>query len=288
MVLWGAAYVPSAWLLESWPPLSAAGLRLGLAGLALGGALALAGRPLRPGVGPAALGWLALTQTALFYAAAYWGIEHAGAGLTAVLANTEPLFTAALAALVLGERLVGAQWAGLGVGLAGAALVAWEGPPWPPALSPDALVVVGGALAWSVGTIAVVRGMRATADPLALAAWQMALGGAALALAGWAAEGGPAGAGARELGLLAGLAALGSAAPLALFYLALSRAPAAEVSAWFFLVPALGVASAWPLLGETPGARLVTGLAAVAAGLWLVMGARARAGGRLVDSPAPP
>jgi drug/metabolite transporter (DMT)-like permease len=288
MACWGAAYVPSAWLVETWPPLSAAGARLGLAGLGLLGALALAGRPLRPGVGPGALGWLALTQTALFYGAVFWGIDRAGAGLAAVLANTDPLFVAVLAAVFLGERLAGAQWAGLSLGLAGAALVAWEGPLWPPALSSDALVVVGGALAWSVGTVVAARGVRAKADPLALAAWQMSAGGVALALAGLVGEGGPSGAGLRELTLVVGLAALGSAAPLALFYLALARAPAAEVSAWFFLVPAVGVASAWPLLGEVPSARLLVGLAAVCGGLWLVMVARVRPGGRLVDSTAPP
>ena len=41
MVGWGIAYVPSAWLVERWPPLVAAGARLTLAGLVLLGALAL-------------------------------------------------------------------------------------------------------------------------------------------------------------------------------------------------------------------------------------------------------
>ena len=55
MLGWGAAYVPSAWLLERWPaPLSAAA-RMGCAGLVLVGLLAAAGRPLRPGVGGLAL-----------------------------------------------------------------------------------------------------------------------------------------------------------------------------------------------------------------------------------------
>lgn len=287
MLGWGAAYVPSAWLVESWPPLTAAGARLGLAGLALLGALAAMGRPLRPGASPVAVGWLALTQTVLFYGATFWGIAHAGAGLAAVLANTDPLFVAVLAALVLGERLAGLQWAGLAVGLAGASLVVWHGPLWPPELSGGALVVVGGALAWSVGTVVAARGMRGHAEPFALAGWQMALGGAVLCLVGLVAEGPVERVGARELALVVGLALLGSAAPLALFYLALARAPASEISAWFFLVPVVGVATAWPLLGETPGARLVAGLVAVSTGLWLVMGARGRGGGRLVDSAAP-
>lgn len=288
MLAWGAAYVPSAWLVETWPPLAAAGARLAVAGLLLLGALAALGRPLRPGVSPATVGWLALTQTTIFYGATFWGIAEAGAGLAAVLANTDPLFVAALATAFLGERLAPVQWTGLAVGLAGAGVVVWEGPAWPPAVSPAALVVVGGALAWSVGTVVAARGVRAAGDPLALAGWQMTAGGVALAAAGLLLEDPAPPLGGREVGLVLALAALGSALPLALFYLALVRAPAAEVSAWFFLVPAVGVLSAWPLLGEAPTARLALGMAGVSLGLWLVLGARSRGGGRLVDSTPPP
>jgi probable blue pigment (indigoidine) exporter len=288
MLCWGAAYVPSAWLVESWPPLTAAGARLMLGGVLLLGLLALLGRPLSPGVGVAAVGWLALTQTVLFYGAVFWGIAHAGAGLSAVLANTDPLFVAVLAAAFLGERLAGLQWVGLAIGLVGVAVVVWEGPLWPPELSTDALVVIGGALAWSIGTVVAARGIRGRGEPLALAGWQMTAGGAVLVLVGAVGEGDPSTTGAREIALVVGLAVVGSAAPLALFYLALAKAPAAEVSAWFFLVPVVGVLSAWPLLGETPSTRLVVGMAGVSAGLWLVLGPRAAGRGRLVDSPTPP
>lgn len=289
MVCWGVAYVPSAWLVETWPPLVAAGARLGVGGLLLLGSLRARGRPLRPGIGPATVGWLALTQTVLFYGATFWGIAHAGAGLAAVLANTDALFVAVLAALWLGERLWPLQWAGLVIGLAGAAVVVWRGPLWPPQLSGAAAVVLAGALAWSVGTVVVARGVRASGVPLALAGWQMLAGGAVLCAGGLVAEGPPGTTGARELGLVAFLALVGSALPFALFYMALAHAPAAEVSAWFFLVPVIGVVSAWPLLGEQPTVRLAAGMAGVCAGLWLVMGSRrASARGRLVDSVPPP
>ena len=285
MLGWGAAYVPSAWLMETWPPLVAAGARLTLAGVVLLGALALVGRPLRPGVGPAAVGWLALTQTVAFYGAAFWGIAHAGAGVAAILANTDPLWIALLALLLLDERLRPVQWAGLGVGLAGAGLAVWrpgEGD------VVDALVVVGGAVAWSLGTVAAARGVRGRADPLPLAGWQMAVGGLALVVGGVLGGERPSAPGARELGLVALLAVAGSAAPLAFFYLALVRAPAGRVSAWFCLVPVVGVLSAWPLLGEEPGLRLWIAMAAVVAGLWLVLAPTAARGTPLVDSHAPP
>jgi len=288
MLCWGIAYVPSAWLVETWPPLAAAGARLAIGGVILLGAIALGGRSMRPRVGPVAVGWLALTQTVLFYGATFWGIAHAGAGLSAVLANTDPLFVAILATLFLGESLGRRQWGGLVIGLLGAACVVWEGPLWPAELSVDALVVVGGALAWSVGTVVASRSVRGSADPLALAGWQMAVGGVVLGCAGALADESAPTVGWREAGLILGLGVIGSAAPLAFFYLALTRAPASEVSAWFFLIPVIGVASAWPLLGEEPTARLLIGLAGVSLGLWLVLARRGPGGGRLVDSPAPP
>ena len=50
-------------------------------------------------------------------------------------------------------------------------------------------------------------------------------------------EGAPAATGAREVALIVAWPSLGSAVPLALFYLALGRGAGREVSAWFFLVP---------------------------------------------------
>jgi len=288
MLCWGIAYVPSPWLVETWPPFGAAGARLAVGGVMLLGALALGGRSIRPRVGPAAVGWLALTQTVLFYGATFWGIAHAGAGLSAVLANTDPLFVAVLATLLLGESLGPRQWTGLAVGLLGAACVVWEGPLWPADLSADALVVVGGALAWSVGTVVASRSVRGSADPLALAGWQMTVGGVVLCCASALADEATPAVGWREASLILGLGVVGSAAPLSLFYLALIRAPASEVSAWFFLIPVIGVASAWPLLGEEPTMRLLVGLAGVSLGLWLVLARRDPGGGWLVDSPTPP
>jgi drug/metabolite transporter (DMT)-like permease len=294
MAGWGVAYVPSAWLVETWPPLVAAAARMGLGGLILIGVLMALGMPLRPRTGVGVVVVLALTQTVLFYGATFYGIAHGGAGLAAVLANTDPLFVAALSVPFLGERLSGGQWTGLGLGLVGAAVVVWEGPIWPPEVSGAALVVVGGALAWAIGTVAAARRLQTTAAPVALAGWQMVLGAGVLAVLGLAVEGGPEQTGAREVGLIWLTAIVGSALPFALFYLALGRAPASEVSAWFFLVPVVGVLTAWPLLGEPLTGQLIAGMALVSLGLWLVLRpgparepAPAPAGGGPLRSPPP-
>lgn len=271
MALWGLAYVPSAQLTETWPPLTAAGARLTVAGLLLLVALAASGTSVRPGTRIIAILWLGLTQTTLFYGATFVGIADEGAGISAVLVNTDPLFVAVLGVLFLGDRLVGAQWLGLGVGFVGMALVAWQGPLWPPSIGIGALILVGGAFAWSVGTVTAAKAMRASGAPLAIAGWQMTAGGVVLVAWGTLAEAAPERTGPTQIGLILALGVLGSAVPLALFYLALRRAPAAVVSAWFFVIPVIGVLSAWALLGEEPTPRLWAGLVGISIGLVLVM-----------------
>ena len=48
-----------------------------------------------------------------------------------------------------------------------------------------ALILVGGALAWSVGTVTAARGIRGRGEPIAIAGWQMTVGG--VVLLAWAA-----------------------------------------------------------------------------------------------------
>jgi len=267
---WGLVYVPSAWLVESWPPLLAAGARVAIAGAVLLLTLIALRRPFMPGCPWSVVFILAGTQSVVLYGASYIGIAYGGAGLTSVLQNTDPLFVAILAVIVLGESMSRRQWMGMGVGLLGAAVVAFEGPIWPPQIDLISLVVIGGAIAWAVGTVAVARRIRVGAEPVAIAGWQMLLGGPILVLLSFLFEGGPSAMGAREIGLVLFIAVIGSALPFAFFYLALARGGAATVSSWFLLVPVVGVLTAWPALGETPSPQLWAGLALVCGGLWIV------------------
>ncbi len=281
MLCWGGAYVPSAWMLEGLPPLAAAGLRLGLAGLALLVFARATGRSLRPGAPWPAVAWLGLTQTAVFYGATYWVIGRESAGLAAVIANTDALFVAVLGWLLLGEALSARQWVGIALGFAGAAL-AGSPDAFAPRLSAAVLVLLAGAACWGFGTITATRHLRGDGSPLALAGWQMVAGAGMLAVVN-PLVGGEYHVDARVAAITLGVALVGSAAPLGLFYAALRTGAAGELSAMFFLVPVVGVLTAWPLLGERPHAGLVVGLAAVCVGLVMVLW-RPR-GGRLVPSP---
>ncbi len=265
MLFWGVAYVPSAWLVETWPPLLAAAARIGVGGLLLIVALVALRQPIGTGTDIWVVVVLALTQSVAFYGATFIAIAHEGAGIAAVLANTDPLFVAALAAIFLNERLNRRQWMGLLVGLIGAAVVVWKGPLWPPSISLVSLAVIGGAVAWAIGTVAVAGRIRQEAHPIPIAAWQMVLGGIILGVLGLVFEGPPASTGGREIGLILVLGLVGSAIPFALFYIALGRGEAGKVSAWFFLVPVIGGAH------RMATARRDTGAAAVdraGAGVW--------------------
>lgn len=271
MVCWGVAFVPSAWLTNAVGPFGAAAWRLGLAGLVLFAALAASGQPLNPGVPRGTVVWLALTQTAIFYGATFWGIAHSGAGLASVLANSDPLFVAVLAVLFLGEHLTRIQQLGLGFGFVGVAFAVCSEGVWPPQPTWAAGIVVIGSLAWAIGTIVAAGAMRRDSHPIALAAWQMFLG--ALVLAVLSPIGGhtPVPTNAKDVGLILFLGAVGSALPTALFYSALRKGVASELSALFFLVPVIGVATAWPLLGEAITVPLGVGLVGISIGLWLVL-----------------
>ncbi len=276
MVCWGTAYVPSAWLAQSIGPFGAAAWRLGVAGGVLWVIAAARGHALPRGIRIELLIGLALAQTTVFYGATFWGIAHEGAGLASVLANSDPLFVAILAVGLLGEHLRPLQRVGLVVGFLGVAIAVCTEGLLPPHPTVAAIIVVIGAFAWAAGTIVAARAIRDHSHPWSLAAWQLMIGAVGLLLLMPFDHGAHVPTHPRDIGLVLLLGILGSAVPTALFYFALRTGAASEVSAWFFLVPILGVFTAWPLLGEQPTITLWIGLVGVSIGLWCVLRQRSR------------
>ena len=281
MLGWGVAYVPSAWLVEAWPPLIAAGARLTLAGRAA------ARRPGRSRAARCARGWarrrsawLALTQTVLFYGATFWGIAHGGRGPGGGARQHGPALRGRAGGAVPrrapGGAPVGRAWRS-----------AWWGRRWwsgrgrsgrrscrPSAAGGGGRGAAPGASArWSPPAAC-----AGAADPLALAGWQMAAGRAALlALGGLRGGGRPEAAGRARAG--AGASAWRCWARRCRWRSSTwpwRRAPAAEVSAWFFLVPGGGGADApGRCSARRPSARAAgRAWSGSRAGLWLVLGGR--------------
>ncbi len=103
------------------------------------------------------------------------GIDGAGAALAALLQSTYPVFAAALAVPLLGERFTGRTAAGLLLNLAGAALVVGGEIRLDPSLLPGMLAAAGAAFL-SGAAIATARGLRASESASLITTWFMAIG----------------------------------------------------------------------------------------------------------------
>ena len=123
--LWSTGFIGAKYGLPYAEPLSFLLTRYGLV-IALMTIIALATRAPWP---KAPAQWLHIGVSGLLVHAVYLGgvfvaIKHGlPAGITALLVGMQPLLTALSAGWLLGEKVSGRQWAGLGQGLVGVALV---------------------------------------------------------------------------------------------------------------------------------------------------------------------
>lgn len=183
VILWGVNWPVMKFGLQLVPPLWFATARMVLGAASLFAVLAVLGRvklptrrdlPVVLSVGALQMGtFLALTNVAL---------QHVGAGRSAVLAYTTPLWVTPAAIVLLGERPTAFKLLGLGLGFAGVAVLFNPlGFDWsdPQVLVGNALLLVG-ALAWSVALLH-VRVHEWDSSPLQLAPWQMLLAAPPLA-----------------------------------------------------------------------------------------------------------
>ncbi len=108
------------------PALVIAAYRMGLAAMPAG-ALALAtGRERASQDGPWALPLLAGTFLALHFGFWIASLQQTSVITSVVLVTTSPVFVALASPFVLGERVATATWAGIGIAIVGAALMAAE------------------------------------------------------------------------------------------------------------------------------------------------------------------
>ncbi len=104
----------------------------GIAALGIGGVTLATGGSLSPAGWVwqvwALLGLIVLLPTFLAVVLLFRGMKGLGTSRTAIISTLEPLFTIGLAALLLGDRLTGAQWAGAALVLGGVLLAEWRAP----------------------------------------------------------------------------------------------------------------------------------------------------------------
>lgn len=185
------------------------------------------------------------------------------------LVYTAPLFIAVLSRVALGEALAPRQWAGVGMGVAGVAILSG----FQPAATPRELVgdalAVGSAVAFAVYSV-VGRAERARVGLLEYAAAVYGWGAlwllpaAALAAAGSRYD-------ARSVLSLVGLGIGPLGTGHTLYNAALRRISATSASLIATLEVVGGVLLSALLLGELPAANSIVGAAVILAGIVLVL-----------------
>lgn len=265
---WGYTWVLTKQGLVYAPPFAFAAQRCVGGALALLLALKLLGRPIRP-VAPAKTLGIALINVAAFLIFQTWALVEGGAGKTAVLNYTMPIWTLLMAWPFLGERIGGPQWLAAICALTGLTLII---EPWSMHTSLlSKFLGLMAAVSWAVGTILIKRlRSRCEVDLISLTAWQLLMGAVPLLLLAlvvpdrstvWSAP---------YIGILAFISIVSTALCWWLWIYILDRAPAWEASLSVLGTPVVALLSSRLLLGEEFHVTEVFGMLMIGVGLALL------------------
>jgi drug/metabolite transporter (DMT)-like permease len=270
-VLWSSAFAVAEVALVDCPPLLLLTARFLLAGAVMLTVAVfdrsywqLASRDV------AILGLLGVLNNALYLGLTYVGMQSMSAGLSALIVSANPVVTAVLATLFLGERMTWRRGVGLLLGIGGVGFVV-ESRTAAGIDSPTGIFFTMAALlSLVVGTILFKRLMPSCGHLVSIGV-QNLVGGLALApfalgfelvsdvVPSW-----------RLLLALTYLALLVSVLAFLIWIHLLTVMGATSASAYHFLMPPLGMLFAWLLLGERVAWPDLLGILPVAVGIYLV------------------
>ncbi|RDJ21040.1 DMT family transporter [Bosea caraganae] len=263
VIAWASSFPAIRAGLGSFGPLEMAALRFALAGVPAALFLVLTRAPL-----PAASDIWRFLVGGIVFIAGYAVLLNLGqtvvpAGAASFIINTNPIMTAALAMLILGERFSLISWLGTAVSFAGIGLIALGN-----GLSLDigisVLLILGAAFCNAITTV-VQKPLFARHKPLSVAAWNMAIGGLALSPLLPNAIAQAQVASTEALFSVLYLAIVSSLAAYGTWAITLSRLPAARASNFQYCVPPIATLIGFLWLGEVPSALgIVGGLMALA------------------------
>jgi drug/metabolite transporter (DMT)-like permease len=263
-LVWGSTYLAIRYAVETIPPLVTAGIRHSIAGsILLAWAWARGFRPTREN-------WISgFILGALFFlighGSLHWAEQYVGSGLAALLIATEPMFIVVLAWLA-GQQKISRQSAlGLGLGLAGVAILTGVEMSIKGSSLVALLAVLVGSLSWSAGVVITPR-LKLPTDALGRTALPTLCGAALLLLAAgvtgefhathWSAIS------MRSLLGLGYLITFGSIVAFTSYTWLLQRVPPALVATHTYANPVVAVLLGWLFASEPLTLRVV--LASVA------------------------
>jgi drug/metabolite transporter (DMT)-like permease len=266
ILVWSACFVAIKASLWAAPPWAFAGLRALLAGMTLLSLAGAAGR-LRPP--PRAWGWIAalgLANTTVGLSAMFLSVGLAGAALPAVLANSQALLVAPLAALLFREPLSLLRFAALLAGVAGVGVVlaatAGGG-----GTGAGAALGLAAAAGLAVANL-IIKHVGARIDALTATAWQYVLGAVPLVVWSWMAEDwGAISWNAEFIAALLFLGVVGSAGASYAWYRLVQHSELIRLNALTLLTPFFSVVLALILYGEPFSGRAALGAVLILAGI---------------------
>lgn len=252
MFLWALCFPLITVGLAASPPMMFATLRAALSGVVL---LCVAQYLKRPPI-VGASSWVSIaivgvTATSLGFFGMFYGGGRVSPGLATVIANTQPLIAAALAFLLLKERLSVRQRLGMIVGFLGIVFIAL------PSLSGSnsqlfgIAFIVAGAVGVAISNV-VLKQLAGHVDGLRAMGWQLVIGSVPLAVLAGATEN------ATDLNwslsfvlVLITISIVGTSAAFALWFFLLRQAALSRLNVFTFLTPIFGLTIGVAVFGET-------------------------------------
>jgi drug/metabolite transporter (DMT)-like permease len=268
---WGLNWPIMKQILVEWPPLSARGWTGIAGGLLLAALAAMRGQSLLVPEGQ----WPRLLLSAFLNVTTWMTLMGLAllwlpASEAAVIAYTMPVWASLLAWLILGERMSLARLLALVMAFAGiAALLGGNGIDASMAKLPGILMVLTGAFAFALGTVAAKR-LPITMPLIASSALQIGIGCVPVALAGLVFEQ-PHFAALSALGwwLLAYMTVIQFCIAYVCWFAALERLPASVAAIGTMAVPVIGVVASALALHEPLGPGQIAALVFTLAGVAL-------------------
>ena len=277
-LLWSFAFVAGKIGVTDCPPLILLAARFSLAGILILGASAFRRSDWQ-------LSWrevvifaiLGVANNALYLGLGYTGLKSISAGLGGLIVSANPVFTAALAALFLGEALTWRKVSGLLLGIAGVGFIVWHRI----SVGTDSLhgilftlaslaSIVAGTILFKLfapkGSLWIGNGIQNLSAGIVLTPIALTFASVGEIVPS-----------ARLLFAFAFLVLGGSMLAYFLWFHLLKVCGATAASAYHFLMPPLGMFFAWLVLGEHVAFRDLLGILPVALGIYLVTRPAAKA-----------
>jgi drug/metabolite transporter (DMT)-like permease len=278
MLLWAACFPLVTTGIEFAPHLTFAALRAILAGATLLLIAFVLGKPLPSG----GQNWgmitaIGLGATSLGFLGMFHAAEFITPGIATVIANSQPLLAAALAGVVLNERLTTRGKAGLILGFIG--ILAVTGPQlsaFSQSYSRGIAYIMLAATGITLSNVLIKR-IAGRVDPIMAMGFQMLIGSVPLAAWSIAAE--------RPfdiqwsfsfIGILLFLSLFGTALSYFMWISVLAKVPLNQANAFSFLIPIFGLAGGALFFDETLSRPQLFGIALTMVGVMLVIGRERR------------